>query len=290
MANLIINTVRRYRYETLTRTDTPEGRRYVNQHGEALPSVTTILSASKDKSGLDAWVKRVGEEEAERIRSEAAAVGTAMHSFIESHIKNRPLRPAKEWWQLKAYRMGATLMENFFQHLDEVWGNEVMVYCRGRYAGTTDLAGKYKGQDSIVDFKQTNKMKKREWIDDYFIQLTAYAQAHNELYNTRIRQGVILMAAQDGPVEEFLLCGREFDSYLDKWNARVAAFAGVAGASDSESPAETEPHSSPQDSAYPPDSAFEEASLLEYFERDAGSLPEQQELFEPSEDERGPGA
>jgi hypothetical protein len=157
MANLIINTVRRYRYETLTRTDTPEGRRYVNQHGEALPSVTTILSASKDKSGLDAWVKRVGEEEAERIRSEAAAVGTAMHSFIESHIKNRPLRPAKEWWQLKAYRMGATLMENFFQHLDEVWGNEVMVYCRGRYAGTTDLAGKYKGQDSIVDFKQTTK-------------------------------------------------------------------------------------------------------------------------------------
>jgi len=283
MANLIINTVRRYRYETLIRQDLPEGRRYVNQHGEALPSVTTILSAGKDKSGLDAWVKRVGEEEAERIRKEAAAVGTAMHSFIECHIKNRPIRPAKEWWQLKAYRMGATLMEAYFANLDEVWGNEVMVYCRGRYAGTTDLAGRYKGQESIVDFKQTNKMKRREWIDDYFIQLVAYAQAHNEQHGTKIRQGVILMAAQDGPTEEFLLCGREFDSYLDKWNAKVAAFVGAAEASDSESPVETEPHNLPPDSAYPLDLASEEASLLEYFERDADLQPVQQELFGPDE-------
>ena len=286
MANLIINTVRRYRYETLTRQDLPEGRRYVNQHGEALPSVTTILSASKDKSALDAWVQRVGEEEAERIRKEAAAVGTAMHSFIESHIKNRPIRPAKEWWQLKAYRMGATLMEAYFGNLDEVWGNEVMVYCRGRYAGTTDLAGRYKGQESIVDFKQTNKMKRREWIDDYFIQLVAYAQAHNEQHNTKIRQGVILMAAQDGPTEEFLLCGREFDSYLDKWNAKVAAFAGAAEATDSQNLEETSEHSSVPSSEPPLDLASEEASLLEYFERDADSQPVQQEMFEQHEAEQ----
>lgn len=160
------------------------------------------------------------------MRTSAANVGTSMHAFIESHIKNRPITPAKYLWQAKAYRMAAGLMEQYFGDLDEVWGNEVMVYRRGLYAGTTDLAGKFRGQDSIVDFKQTNKMKKREWIEDYFIQLVAYASAHNELYNTRIRQGVILMASQDGQFQDFILCGREFDHYLDLWNTKVADTVG----------------------------------------------------------------
>jgi genome maintenance exonuclease 1 len=255
MADLMINVVRRYRYETLKREDLPEGRRYVNRYGEALPSVTTILEKTKDKSKLIEWVNRVGEEEAERVRTSAANVGTSMHAFIESHIKNRPITPAKYLWQAKAYRMAAGLMEQYFGDLDEVWGNEVMVYRRGLYAGTTDLAGKFRGQDSIVDFKQTNKMKKREWIEDYFVQLVAYASAHNEMYNTRIRQGVILMASQDGQFQDFILCGREFDHYLDLWNTKVADTVGGGGVVP-QSPAETgeqtqntEPHSAEQASA-----------------------------------------
>ena len=228
MADLMINLVRRYKYESLKRQDLPEGRRYVNRYDEKLPSVTTILEKTKDKTKLIEWANRVGHEEAERIKREAASVGTSMHAYIESHIKMTKLAPAKYSWQYKAYRMAASLMETYFPDLDEVWGNEVMVYKRGVYAGTTDLAGVFRGEPSIVDFKQSNKMKKREWIDDYFVQLTAYAAAHNELYGTEIRQGVVLMASQDGLLKDFVICGREFDSYLDHWNAKVKAFYATA--------------------------------------------------------------
>ena len=234
MANLMINVVRRHRYEALTRQDSETGRRYVNQHGEKLPSVTTILDKTKNKQALIDWANRVGHEQAEKIKNDAAAIGTAMHAYIESHIKMRPLRPAKYPWQFKAYRMGACLMEKYFPELNEAWGNEVMLYKRGLYAGTTDLVGVFRGVPSIVDFKQANQMKKREWIDDYFVQLTAYAAAHNEMYGTEIRQGVVLMAAQDGQLKDFVVCGREFDSYLDKWNARVKEFYATEAAASSD--------------------------------------------------------
>jgi genome maintenance exonuclease 1 len=272
MADLMINVVRRYRYETLKREDLPEGRRYVNRHGEALPSVTTILEKTKDKSKLIEWVNRVGEEEAERVRTSAANVGTSMHAFIESHIKNRPITPAKYLWQAKAYRMAAGLMEQYFGDLDEVWGNEVMVYRRGLYAGTTDLAGKFRGQESIVDFKQTNRMKKREWIEDYFIQLAAYASAHNELYNTRIRQGVILMASQDGQFQDFILCGREFDHYLDLWNSKVAA---VVGSAETRNPEGTSEHSL-QNSQLDLETASSEELEPEPTEKEQDSVQEQE--------------
>lgn len=272
MVDLMINNVRRFRYETLTREDLPEGRRYVNRHGEHLPSVTTILDATKDKTKLIEWANKVGHEEAERIKHQAAAVGTCMHAYIESHIKMRPLQPAKKVWQYKAYRMAASLMESYFPDLDEIWGNEVMVYKRGVYAGTTDLVGVFRGEPSIVDFKQANKMKKREWIDDYFVQLTAYASAHNEMYGTNIRQGVILMASQDGLLKDFIVCGREFDSYLDKWNAKVRAFLTGEGSADVVATTDQQHH--PEITPDKPDpeevddSALQ-ASLAQLFEQDS---------------------
>lgn len=248
MADLVINQINRYKYETLTRQDLPEGRRYVNRHGEKLPSVTTILDKTKDKTKLIEWANRVGAEQAEKIKNDAAAIGTCMHAYIESHVKIRPLPPAKYAYQYKAYRMAASLMEAYFPELDEVWGNEVMVYKRGVYAGTTDLVGVFRGEPSIVDFKQANKMKKREWIDDYFVQLTAYAAAHNEMYGTEIRQGVVLMASQDGLLKDFVVCGREFDSYLDRWNAKVKEFyaIGEAGAKEPKDRSGTKPDTAPQ--------------------------------------------
>ena len=231
MVDMIIKPRYRYNYTSLKRQDLPEGRRYVNEVGDKLPSVTTILSHGKDKSGLIEWTNRVGKEEAERIRDSAAKVGTAMHSFIESHVKLRPVPYAKKFYQIKGYRMGAGLIETFFEDLDEVWGSEVMVYKQGCYAGTIDLSGVFRGESSIIDFKQSNKMKKREWIDDYFIQLAAYADAHNDQFNTNIRQGVILMASQDGYFKDFVICGREFDSYLDQWRLRYKNF--IAEVTDS---------------------------------------------------------
>ena len=220
----LINVVKRYKYESLLRNDSPEGRKYVTAAGESLPSVTTVLDATKDKSHLDAWVKNVGEEEANRIKNEAAMVGTHMHGCLERFIKHRPIEVPTSWLAVKGYRMAMTLAENFFPNLTEVWGSEVNVYYPQKYAGSTDMAGVYRNKSAIVDFKQANRMKKRDWIEDYFHQLAAYALAHDVVHGTEIEQGVVLMASQDGQVQEFVSVGREWTQYKQAWFSRLEGF------------------------------------------------------------------
>lgn len=212
-------------YPKLKRLDLPTGRVYTLDGNDPVPSVTTILSSTKDKAHLDAWEARVGKDEAERIKNEAATVGTHMHSVVERLLLNRPLETPRTWQQVKGYRMGYTLIEKFFPDVDEAWGTEIPLLYPGRYAGTSDFIGVYKGKPCIVDFKQANKMKQRSWIEDYFVQLAAYAEAHNHQHGTEINQGVILMVAQDGEVREFVSVGREFDGYRDQWWRRVEANA-----------------------------------------------------------------
>lgn len=214
---------KKYVYPKLKRVDADTGRTYSLDGQTPVPSVTTILSATKDKSHLDAWAARVGAENAERIKNDAATVGTHMHSVVERLLLNRPLDTPRTWLQVKGYRMGYTLIETFFGDVSEVWGTEIPLLYPEEYAGTSDCIGVYKGIPSIIDFKQANKMKKREWIEDYFVQLAAYAEAHNKVHGTEIRQGVIMMVAQDGQTQEFVTCGREFDGYADKWWQRVKA-------------------------------------------------------------------
>jgi hypothetical protein len=217
---------KKYNYPRLKRNDSPEGRTYTIDGLEVapMPSVTNILGATKDKSHLEAWAARVGQEEADRIKNEAATVGTHMHNVVERLLLNRDLPAPRTWLAVKGYRMGYTLIEHFFPNVDEVWGAEIPLYYPEKFAGTSDCIGVYKGQPSIIDFKQTNKMKRRDWIDDYFFQLAAYAEAHNKVHGTEIRQGVIMMVAQNGEVQEFITCGREFDGYCDGWWQRVKAF------------------------------------------------------------------
>jgi genome maintenance exonuclease 1 len=210
-------------YPTLKRLDLPTGRVYSLDGNPPVPSVTTILSSTKDKVHLEEWSRRIGEEEAERIKNEAALVGTHMHNVVERLLLNRPLETPRTWLQVKGYRMGYTLIEKFFPHVDEAWGTEIPLIYPGRYAGTSDFIGVYKGKPCIVDFKQTNKMKRRAWIEDYFIQLAAYAVAHNHRHQTEINQGVILMVSQEGEVQEFVSVGREFEGYCDQWWRRVVA-------------------------------------------------------------------
>jgi len=228
----LINVVKRYKYESLLRNDSPEGRKYVTATGESLPSVTTVLDATKDKSHLDAWVKNVGEEEANRIKNEAAMVGTHMHGCLERFIKHRPIEVPTSWLAVKGYRMAMTLAENFFPNLNEVWGSEVNVYYPQKYAGSTDMAGVYRNKSAIVDFKQANRMKKRDWIEDYFHQLAAYALAHDAVHGTEIEQGVVLMASQDGQVQEFVSVGREWAQYKQAWFARLEGFYALHGQSE----------------------------------------------------------
>lgn len=215
---------KKFKYEKLERIDSETGRRYKGENTVALPSVTTILSATKDATFLKEWEDRVGKEAAEKIRNDAASVGTHMHSVIERLLLNRGLEPPRTWLQVKGYRMGYALLEHFFPDVQEVWGSEIPLYYPDRYAGTTDCIAVYKGQPSILDFKQANRMKKREWIEDYFVQLAAYAAAHNKVHGTTIDHGVILMVAQNGEVQEFVTCGREFQGYQDEWMRRVEQY------------------------------------------------------------------
>jgi len=222
---------RKYVYTKLERVDTSAGRVYkIDGNEHEMPSVTRILSDTKDRTHLDSWAERVGWEQAEQIKNEAATVGTHMHNVVERLLLNRDLPAPRTWLQVKGYRMGYKLIETFFPHVNEVWGTEAQLYYPFRYAGTTDCVGVYKGNPSIIDFKQTNRMKPRKWIDDYFIQLAAYACAHNHLHKTEIDHGVIMMVAQDGEVQEFVTCGREFDGYKDKWWQRVEQFEKMAPA------------------------------------------------------------
>ncbi len=215
---------KKFKYEKLERIDGENGRQYKGENTIALPSVTTILSATKDATFLKEWEDRVGKEAAEKIRNDAASVGTHMHSVIERLLLNRGLEPPRTWLQVKGYRMGYALLEHFFPNVYEVWGSEVPLYYPDRYAGTTDCIAVYKEQPSILDFKQANRMKKREWIEDYFVQLAAYAAAHNKVHGTTIDHGVILMVAQNGEVQEFVTCGREFQGYQDEWMRRVEQY------------------------------------------------------------------
>ena len=221
----LINIRKRYVYKKLERLDRSTGRVYqIDTDSIPVPSVTTILDQTKDKSELKNWEDRVGKQEAERVRNEAATVGTHMHSVIERLLLNRALDAPRTWQQVQGYRMGHQLIEHFFPHVEEVWGTEIPLYMPNTYAGTSDCIGVYKGKPCIMDFKQTNKPKKREWIEDYFVQLAAYAEAHDKVHGTKLDQGVIMMMSRAGEPQEFITAGREFDGYKDKWWRRVEAY------------------------------------------------------------------
>ena len=216
-----------YNYKKLYRENGESGRQYrVMMMGEdqRLPSVTTILSATKDMSILDAWVARIGREAAEKIRVEAAAVGTSMHLVIDRMFARRMLPRPTNRLTAMGYEMGYRLINTFFGQLQQVWGSEVSLYYPEKYAGTTDLVGIYRGKPAIIDFKQSLKPKRHEWISDYFHQLTAYAAAHNIVHGTKIEYGVILVACQTGETQEFSIAGQEFRDCQDRWMDRVAQF------------------------------------------------------------------
>jgi genome maintenance exonuclease 1 len=218
----------KYKYEAIKRIDTPEGRRYATPDGEKLPSVTTILDATKSeesKQALQNWRKRVGVQKAQAITTEAANRGTRMHKFLEDYIKTGIITESgSNPYSIQSHKMAQTIITEGLSNCTEYWGTEVPLYFPKIYAGTTDLCGIHDGDEAIMDHKQTNKPKKREWIDDYFVQLSAYANAHNEVHGTKIRKGVIFMCSADNAYQEFILEGSDFDKYSDMWFKRVEQY------------------------------------------------------------------
>ena len=218
----------KFKYEPIKRIDTTEGRRYATPDGNKLPSVTTILDATKSeesKKALMEWRKRVGPQKAQEITTEAAGRGTRMHKWLEDYIKTGELgAPGSNPYSIQNHKMAQSIIAQGLVNCNEYWGIEVPLYFPSIYAGTTDLCGIHDGSEAIMDHKQTNKPKKREWIDDYFVQLTAYANAHNEVHGTKIRKGVIFMCSAANEYQEFIIEGSEFDKYSDMWFKRCEQF------------------------------------------------------------------
>lgn len=211
----------KFTYLRINKETVNGSRKYATPDGEKLPSVTTILDATKSeesKKALMEWRNRVGHKRAQEITTEAAGRGTRMHKFIEDYIKTGILNePGSNPYSIQSQKMAKSIIEQGLCKLDEAWGVEVPLYFPKVYAGTTDLCGVHDGQEAIMDHKQSNKVKKREWIEDYFVQSAAYATAHNELYGTNIRKGVIFMCTADNQYLEFIVEGTEFDKYVDVW-------------------------------------------------------------------------
>lgn len=212
----------KYDYRKLTRVEVDGKRRYDWGGDIPVPSVTTILSATKDQTHLIEWRKRVGEEKAKEITTEAAGVGTRMHKYLEDYIASGewPV-PGSNPYAQKAHAMATRIKVHALDDVNEIWGSEVALYMPQLYAGTTDLVGVYKGNPCIMDFKQSNKVKKKEWIEDYYLQMTAYALAHNEIHGTDIREGHVFMCTRDEQYLQFDLWPDEFSDWSNKWWDRV---------------------------------------------------------------------
>ena len=214
--------VERFEYADLSKASKNGKRHYQTPDGRSVPSVTTVLSATKDMTHLNAWKKRVGEQEAQRIATESANIGTVMHKSLEKHVKGEQRKPGSNLIQQKAHKMANVIIDNGLTGVSEVWGSEVSLYYPELYAGTTDLVGVYKGAPAIMDFKQARKLKKKEWVEDYFLQLVAYAEAHNKIFDTQINQGRIFICTQNNQYQTFEI--DNYEHWVGQWYSKLEQY------------------------------------------------------------------
>ncbi len=220
----------KFTYNPLERVTIKGTRHYQTPDGQPLPSVTSIIDALKDKTALHEWRRRVGNEEADRIIRLATGIGTQVHLHLEKYILNEDRPGGSNLIHQMARELSEIVIKTGLSKVDEVWGTEVPLYYPGLYAGTTDCVGVYEGKPAIIDFKTTRKPKRREWIDDYFLQGSAYAEAHNEIYGTDIKTIVIMMIGWDaeadnmGNYQEFVVDGDEYERYARLWAGKVEAY------------------------------------------------------------------
>jgi len=220
----------KFKYQSLERVNIDGSRHYQTPGGKPLPSVTTVLDALKDKTALHEWRKRVGDDEANRIMKLATGIGTQVHLHIEKFILEEDRPNGSNLIHQMAKELSDIVIDKGLSNVDEVWGTEVPLYYPGLYAGTTDCVGVWKGKPAIIDFKTSRKPKKREWIDDYFLQGAAYSAAHNEIHGTDIKTIVIMMIGWDaeadnmGNYQEFVVEENEFDKYSLQWANKVQEY------------------------------------------------------------------
>ena len=214
----------KYTYVHASRS-TDQGSRTYDVQGLKLPSVTTVIAKTKDQTYLTRWKNKVGHEEAERIKNYSGKRGTAMHKFIEKYIQKsgyEDLTPIG----VEAKPMAQKIIESGLKPISHYYGSEVTLYYPGLYAGSTDLVCEHNGMDTIVDFKQSNRPKKEEWIEDYYLQVAAYAMAHDQTHGSNIEQGIIMICTPDLYFQEFRFEGDEMRKYRHQFLARLSQYNG----------------------------------------------------------------
>jgi genome maintenance exonuclease 1 len=218
----------KYNYNALSRKETNGKRLYECPDGNRVPSVTTILSATKSQESMQAllnWRKAVGEKKAHDITVEAANRGTRMHKYLEDHLNGITLKESvSNPYAQQSLNMAKIVIANGLCKFNEFWGSEIPLYYPQLYAGTTDGIGVHEHEECIFDFKQTNKPKTEDRVEDYYIQLTAYALAHNKIHGTNIRKGVILMCSANLEYQEFILEPSKFDYWENIWWNKVEQY------------------------------------------------------------------
>ena len=230
-----------YKYEKYNRHTDDNGSRHYEVGEYKVPSVTTILSktASEDKKKkLDEWRERVGYTEAARITNKAATRGTEMHFVLENYINGIGYLNLSEKGA-EARLMAHEIIKNL-PELSKVFGSEVSLAYDDRWAGSTDLVCEFKGKPTILDFKQSNKPKREEWIEDYYYQIAAYSLAHKKQYGD-IKTGLIVICTPDLIFQRFLMNEEKLAEYEEKWLERVDRYHRQFNTSRSSSEASEQP-------------------------------------------------
>ena len=209
----------KYRYISGQRYE-HHGSRTYDFGGARLPSVTTVLAKTKDQSYLTAWKNKVGHDKAESIKNYSSKRGTSMHKFLEDHITGVGYDDLSSIGQ-EARPMANKIIEVGLTPVEEYYGSEVTMHYPGLYAGATDLVCLHNGMETIVDFKQANRPKREEWIEDYYLQISAYAMAHDYVYKSQIRQGVIMVCTPDLYYQEFKIQDADLRRWKHKWMKRL---------------------------------------------------------------------
>ena len=214
----------KYNYTPGQRFEVHGSRQYDFGDGK-LPSVTTVLARTKDQAFLDKWKARVGEQEAERIKNVSSKRGTSMHKFLENYISDIGYDDLSSVGN-EARPMAQKIIELGLTNITEYYGSEVSLYYPDLYAGATDLVCLHNGVEAIVDFKQANKPKREEWIEDYYMQIAAYAMAHNMMFpkHSKIEKGVIMICTPDLFYQEFIIEGSKLQHYYWKFLERLSQY------------------------------------------------------------------
>ena len=211
--------IKKYTYKKHNRFQSEQGRKYlVDEIG--VPSVTTILSATKDKKFLDDWRRRIGNEEADKIMKQASTRGSEMHRVLEYYYNGEKYFNEMEEG-IKPRKMASVIIDNL--KVQEVWGNEVSLAYNKDFVGTTDLVALSYDKPTIIDFKQANKPKREDWIEDYKCQLGAYYLAHKTHYGP-IELGIIAIATRDLQYQQFVFSEAVLMEYADKFLERLEIY------------------------------------------------------------------